>query len=709
MSSLILLTLLLAPAWTVVGPGGGGWIQALAYSPHHAETLYAGCDVGGFYRSDDGGATWRILNHGLRCRWVECILPHPTNPQRLWIGTESGVHRSDDGGATWRLLRNGFPPSSTSSYTAPIASLAVDPANPDIVYAGLGRPRLFKGGSGALYRSTDAGEHWERWAQPGALPADAILADLLWLPDDTLLTATQHGPYASADRGRTWAARATGLPHPRVRRLAASSDGALLYLTLFSSPGQVPFDGGVYRSRDAGQHWEPALRGLPNWVREGHTERNLTCQYDRLVVDPTAPQTLYVGGAAWVNAAVFRSDDAGTTWRDVLRRATKEQPGNVDLGYLTFWGPSVTCLAIHPRQPQRLMSGSSGHLLETRDGGGRWEPRFTRRAGEGWNGHGLEVTCIWTAACHPTRAGEWLLGYMDIGLWRTTDAGASLQRGMAGVPSDHSNVGTALVYDPAAPDTVYAGCGQWGSNRGGLYLSHDAGQRWTAQAGLPDARVEHLLVDPASPPDARRLYVAQSGQPVVVGNSAGWQPLPPLPGPLAGLAWQGTTVLALTTAAQATHGGLYALQPDGAGWERRDTTPFVASARQLAVSPADPRCVWVTTRQEWVGTQLRPGGAWVSRDGGRTFRQVFENHFIEALAPHPTDPNVAAIGGTDHPFHDEPLGCGVHLTRDGGATWTDLTSDLPAPNVKVLRWDPTDPTRLLAGTGGNSLAWRRVP
>ncbi|MBI2300446.1 MAG: hypothetical protein HYU66_16145, partial [Armatimonadetes bacterium] len=66
-------------------------------------------------------------------------------------------------------------------------------------------------------------------------------------------------------------------------------------------------------------------------------------------------------------------------------------------------------------------------------------------------------------------------------------------------------------------------------------------------------------------------------------------------------------------------------------------------------------------------------------------------------------------GGTDHPYHDEPMGCGVHLSRDGGTTWADITGDLTTPNIAKLVFDPHRPGRVIAGTGGNSFAWRMLP
>ncbi len=91
-----------APVWRNIGPGGGGWIPCMTVSPHDSRVVYAGCDVGGFFKSTDSGANWRICNTGLHDLYVEVIAPHPRDSRVIYIGTEGGVHKSTDGGETWQ-------------------------------------------------------------------------------------------------------------------------------------------------------------------------------------------------------------------------------------------------------------------------------------------------------------------------------------------------------------------------------------------------------------------------------------------------------------------------------------------------------------------------------------------------------------------------------------------------------------------------------
>ncbi|MFN3421718.1 MAG: WD40/YVTN/BNR-like repeat-containing protein, partial [Armatimonadota bacterium] len=241
--------------WQLVGPGGGGWIQSVAFDPKDPNTIYVGCDVGGFYVSFDGGKTFEIRNKGLRDYFVECIAVHPLNPDIILLGTQGGIFRTTDKGKTWQWMRDGFPPTQRYSYSAPIGAICFDPQNPDIVYAGIGRPRNAREGrdgqgQGAIYRSTDGGVTWQR-VDGGQLPKDAVVSDIEVKPDDSkvILVATNRGLFRSDDGGKTWLPSNDGLSHTFVQEIAfAPSQPNRVYLTLLttSREGQT-WNGGVYR------------------------------------------------------------------------------------------------------------------------------------------------------------------------------------------------------------------------------------------------------------------------------------------------------------------------------------------------------------------------------------------------------------------------------------------------------------------------------
>lgn len=233
--------------WRLIGPGDGGWIQSIAWDTRDANRLYVGCDVGGFYDSTDAGRSYEIHNRGLHDYFLEAIALHPRDRQIIILGTESGIHRSSDGGRSWQWVRQGFPPLAGHRFSAPIGAVAFDPQRPEVVYAGVGRPRWGKDGAGAIYRSDDTGRTW-RLVSAGQLPADAIVSDLEVKPDDgrTVLAATQHGIFRSDDGGRTWQRENMGLTHLGVSSIAISPhDPALLYLATSGNACFVGRDDGA--------------------------------------------------------------------------------------------------------------------------------------------------------------------------------------------------------------------------------------------------------------------------------------------------------------------------------------------------------------------------------------------------------------------------------------------------------------------------------
>lgn len=144
--------------WQNIGPGGGGWIKALAVDPHNPMIVYAGCDVGGVFKSVDGGETWQTANQGLENDFINGIAIDPNDSQVVYAATPGGVHKSSDGGKSWTIKRKGFPPVSRDDFSAPVNTLAIAPDNSNILYAGIGPRKPYD--TGRFYKSIDAGESW---------------------------------------------------------------------------------------------------------------------------------------------------------------------------------------------------------------------------------------------------------------------------------------------------------------------------------------------------------------------------------------------------------------------------------------------------------------------------------------------------------------------------------------------------------------------
>ena len=207
----------------------------------------------GMYKSTDGGETWVKINNGLETSLINinCIAVHPTNSDIVYIGTwRDGVFKTIDGGQTWVLKSNGLA-------SADVRSLAIDPKNPEVVYAGLGD------GVG-IFKTTNGGELWGEintglslvcpsnllpagkvklgisLEQPSKrvsstdyylVPWTSIWSIVIDPTNSQIIYAGDHqsGVYMSTDGGSTWVPINEGLSTRAVTAMAISSDGKVLY------------------------------------------------------------------------------------------------------------------------------------------------------------------------------------------------------------------------------------------------------------------------------------------------------------------------------------------------------------------------------------------------------------------------------------------------------------------------------------------------
>jgi photosystem II stability/assembly factor-like uncharacterized protein len=702
------------PVGRNLGPGGGGWIQSICASPQRDGELLVGCDVGGFYRSTDGGAGYTISNAGLQDYFVECIVPDPVDPNVIYLGCESGVYKSTDRGGSWQWLREGFPPKNRWDFSAPIGALAIDPRNPAVLYAGIGRPRWQQFGKGAVYKTVDGGGHWQQVNAPGSLPADALVTDLVIDVRDSrrLFLACQYGLYRSDDAGIGWSLTIDGLPHPHVRRLAqCRAQPDVFYLTLWSPPGQTPWQGGVYRSIDGGRSWVPRTNGLTQSVGKPGEPGPMTANYDRLVVHPDNPDVVYVGGCSWVNANIYKTTDGGRNWTRTVRRGAG---GNTEDGWITFWGPDVQCLSMSPFDPETLYFGTSGKVHKTTDGGDHWQQIYTRMLPDGrFQGLGLEVTCVVDVVVHPQDPQRLYFCYLDIGLLISRDGGQSFRRGGQGLtPGGMEGNCYALAFDPG--DTGHC-WGSFGNGSAGVIAeSFDSGDAWetvgTAATGLPEVVHRVLRADAAG----RLATVAERlGVYVSEDNGRTWQARneglphgdvrglvldPQQPGPWwCVLADDGTNP-----------GAVYRSDDAGRTWRPVSRGLAVADVQRLVLAPGDPPRLCLAVRERYMGGRVYPGGVYCSDNGGGTWRHILSDDFVQGLAVDPRDADVIYAGLTDHPYHDESTGDGLRMTRDGGKTWSPLNG-LSSQHVSCITVAPHDPNQLYLGTGGNGVLAGRVP
>jgi photosystem II stability/assembly factor-like uncharacterized protein len=187
-------------------------VSAFAPDPASPDALLAGVEIGGVWRSDDDGASWRASQAGLDSLSVHAILPHPLEPETFFAATETGVYRTVDGGASWEW--RSF--DAGAGYTRALAILP--PAGtdePPLLFAGPAEVDIWgwdsetDGARSHLLRSDDDGATWQHLGAAHGLPDSfhGLISALAADPADsyTLWLGTWDGRvYVSRDRGDSW-------------------------------------------------------------------------------------------------------------------------------------------------------------------------------------------------------------------------------------------------------------------------------------------------------------------------------------------------------------------------------------------------------------------------------------------------------------------------------------------------------------------------
>jgi len=562
----------------------------------------------------------------------------PGDPTTYYTATASGgVWKSTDAGNTWKPIFDDQPISS-------IGSIAVAPSDPNVVYVGSGEANIrgnVAAGNG-IYKSLDAGRTWTHvWTQEGQIGTMAV--------------------------------------HPRDANIAFAA-------VLGHAFGPNP-ERGVYRTRDGGKTWQQVLKKDEN---TGASD---------VALDPSNPNIVFAGfwqarRLPWdlvsggPGSSLWVSRDGGDTWKQLTAHGLPEGP----------WGKvGVAVAPSDGRRVYAIIEAENGGLFRSNDGGDSWtlatrDRRLRQRA---WYYSTITV--------NPKDADEvWI---PNVPMLKSTDGGTTFKPVRGIHHGDHHDI----WIDPQNPKRMIS------ANDGGSDVSVDGGETWSWTL-MPIAQFYHVAVDnnipyrvsgamqdlgtSSTPSNTLKSGGIQRGDWYSVGGGEAGHTAPDPNDPNIIYAGEYLGYISRFDARtmQARHVGVY---PENAsGWAAADQKYRFQWTAPIATSPNTPGVVYhgaqvlfkttdggqtwaaispdLTTndksKQQWAGGPITGDNT-----GVETYCTIF------AVAESPRQKDLIWVGS------DDGL---VHVTRDGGKNWTNVTKNVPGipafGTVSVIEPSPFD-------------------
>ena len=642
-------------AWRLIGPMRGGRTRAVAGVPGQPDVFYIGAVNGGVWKTGDAGRTWQPIFDAEPTQSIGAIAVAPSDPNIVYVASGEGlrrpdlsvgdgIYRSADAGRTWTrgALRDG----------QQIPELAVDPRDPNHLYAAvLGHPYGPNEERG-IYRSRDGGASWERVLYKDAdtggsgVALDPAHPDVvyaaLWQSrlgpweDKNEFQGTHGGLYKSSDGGATWQHLTEGLPDDLTQinfAIAPSAPQRIYAVAATTEPGDYSSSAGlgVYRSDDAGAHWSRITADPRASLRIGGGDLTV------LRVDPTNADVVYSMGIV-----TMKSADGGRTWTP-LRGA----PGGDD--YQNMW--------VSPSDPRVLALVSDQGAAITVNGGRTWSSWLNQPTAQ-----------LYHASASPTFPYRVCSGQQESGsvcIATRGNDGSITER-------DWHPVG-AIEYGYVAPDPLDADL-IYGAGRTEVSKYHWSTGQVQNVTPVPvrgkDVRADRTQPLMFSPLDAHVLYYALNRLYKTTDGGMSWSVISPDLAREAGALPASVATQHLKDAEQ-QRGVIYALAP----------------------SPQSIDTLWAGTDD---------GLVWVTRDGGAHWSNVTPPELtpwskVTQIEASHFDAGTAYVAVSRlriddlHPF--------IYRTRDGGRSWQAIHAGLPADApVNAVREDPARRGLLFAAT-----------
>jgi photosystem II stability/assembly factor-like uncharacterized protein len=691
-----------------MGPAAAGRIASVAGVPGDPTTYYLGSASGGVWKTTDGGTTFVPIFDDQPVAAIGSIAVADTDPNIVWVGTGEpwvirysdvmgdGVYVSKDAGKTWKHMG--------LRETGRIARVIIHPKDPNIVYVcSTGRmtgPQEERG----VFKTTDGGGTWQRVffvdgnTGCSGLSIDTKNPEILlagfWQAEQKTWVQRSGGPgsgvFITRDGGAKWTRITNGMPKPPVGKVdvqIAPSDSTRMYALI-----QTVNQGSVWRSDDAGATWRVTSWDRSLIGRAGY--------YIRMVVNPQNPDDIFI-----MSSSMHRSQDGG-----------KNFSGNG--GQFAFTQGQASCGDCHdvwidPKDPKRYITVDDiGGSINTPNG-----PQAIRIP----NGQMYHVHV-------DNRVPYWIYSNrQDDGTMRgpatsseATGNGCLPENSTMPQAAGRGGRGRGRGAPPAPQDPACAGVGRgrgavanpaWQPNIGGcesgftipdptnadiVYASCYGNKvtRWDARTGTARS-IQPWMVSLDSPPNETK-YRCHWTSPMAIDP------------------FDTKNVLYACQMILKTNNGGQSWTEFSPDLSTKDPSRIVSNGGIVGdnLGQYNGEVVWSLEYSKiqqgliWAGTN--DGKMWNTRDNGKTWNDLTKNFAdlkewgaFNQIWPSTFDPGTAYVAVSYHLMDDrKPY---MFKTTDFGATWTKITGNLPSGHpldyVLSMSGNPNRKGMLFAGTG----------
>lgn len=650
--------------WRNIGPTAQtGRTPVFVGLPGDPSTMYVAGANGGVFKTTNGGVTWKPLFDAQTTISIGALAIAPSDPNVIYVGTGEGnprndasigdgIYKSIDAGEHWTNV--GLPDSDK------ITRLVIDPRNPDVVYAAALGHEWGPNEERGLFKTIDGGKTWKKILYKNDLTgcsdvdidptnSNIVYAGMFAFRRWAWYTESGGGEtavYKSADGGATWTRLSgpdanRGLPRTAMDRIGISvarSNPNIVYVV-----SETKDEGELWRTDDAGASWRMVSRDPNINFRPFY--------YADIRVDPTNPNTIYA-----LAGSLYKSEDGGRNFARI---------GNTTHGdHQAMW--------IDPTDPSRVLSGDDGGFQISHDAGKTFDIL-----------NNIPFTQFYNVMYDMQTPYHLCGGLQDNGTW----CGPSQSPGAPGTPrSAWVNVGGGdgffAVPDLKDPHLVYTDL------QGGVISLTDtrSGASWAINpypAGIGSSgqwmapqkyRFNWNSPIVLSPQDPKTVYFGGNVLFKTGNYGQSWTVISP-------------DVTTNDKNKQKSSGGQIVTDNTAA--------EFHCTIITIAPSPLDASVIWVGTDD---------GNVQVTREGGKSWTSVFKN--VPGLAPFAWvsridaghfDAGTAYVSASH--WQDNDYAPYLYKTSDFGKTWTKITNGLPGRGWShVVREDPKTPDLLYAGT-----------